>query len=154
MKAPIGGDVTAALRLFEVALRLSQLETHVLAKGSPPLTFRQFRLLGRIIEGHDTITQLGHVATISLPAISESVEGLVQRDLVCRTVHPADGRVATLTLTDAGEEALAIGEKLLAEAAEQLLTGIPDDRRGPLISDLITIDGHVAPLLRRRRHTT
>lgn len=140
-------DVSAALRLFELAPRVTRMENAVLAEVSPPLTFRQFRLLGRIDEGYTTITRLGRVATISMPAISESVEGLVKKSLVRRSVDPNDRRSATLALTEAGAEALAAGEMLLTAAAERLLEDIAKSRRGPLESDLTSIDERVARFL-------
>ena len=149
MEQRTAGDVSAALRLFELAPRITRMENAVLGRGSPPLTFRQFRLLGRIAEGDDTITRLGRFATISLPAISESVEGLVQKGLVRRTADPRDRRTARLDLTDAGVQALAVGGDLLTEAAEQLLMEIAGSRRDRLANDLTAIDRCVADYLRR-----
>ncbi len=149
MEQRTASAVSAALRLFELAPRITRMENAVLGRGAPPLTFRQFRLLGRIAEGDNTITRLGRFAPISLPAISESVEGLVQKGLVRRTADPRDRRTANLELTEAGLEALSVGEELLTEAAEQLLVDIPETRRHGLETDLTAIDGCVADYLRR-----
>ncbi len=142
-------DVSAALRLFELAPRITRLENAVLAGATPALTFRQFRLLTRISQGLTTITQLGRIATISLPAISESVEGLVRKGLVVRTTDPDDRRAVNLALTDEGEEALRTGEELLADAAAQLLEEISPSGRERLTVDLERISERVAEALLR-----
>ena len=140
-------DVTAALRLFELAPRVTRLENAVLADSDPSLTFRQFRLLTRISEGLNTITQLGRIATISLPAISESVEGLVRKGLVVRTTDTNDRRAVNLALTEAGEHARATGEALLAGAAADLLAELSTEARRRLASDLEVVGEHVASAL-------
>lgn len=140
-------DVTAALRLFDLAPRITRLENAVLAESDPSLTFRQFRLLTRIAEGLNTITQLGRIATISLPAISESVEGLVRKGLVVRTTDTNDRRAVNLALTEAGERARAIGGALLAEAAADLLSELSSDARRRLAEDLEVVSERVANAL-------
>ena len=140
-------DVAAALRLFDLAPRVTRLENAVLAESDPSLTFRQYRLLTRISEGLNTITQLGRIATISLPAISESVEGLVRKGLVVRTTDTNDRRAVNLALTEAGEHARAMGESLLADAAADLLAELPADARQRLASDLEVVGERVASAL-------
>lgn len=140
-------DVTAALRLFDLAPRITRLENAVLAESDPSLTFRQFRLLTRIAEGLNTITQLGRIATISLPAISESVEGLVRKGLVVRTTDTNDRRAVNLALTESGEHARLMGGALLADAAADLLAELSSDARRRLAEDLEVVGARVASAL-------
>ena len=112
------------LALFELAPRLTRLENAVLRDVDPPLTFRQYRILRRVAEGRTTLTALGKLATISLPAVSESVEGLVRKGLLHRTADLHDRRAVQLELTPEGEKALARAQELLEEAARDLLAGL------------------------------
>lgn len=145
-------ELTAALRLFELAPRITRLENAVLSESDPSLTFRQFRLLTRIAEGENTITRLGRIATISLPAISESVEGLVRKGLVVRTTDTNDRRAVNLALTEAGERARSLGESLLAKAAADLLAELPMQTRQRLAEDLEAIGDQVAQALLSGQH--
>lgn len=152
MQADDSDDVSAALRLFELAPRLTRLENAVLAAATPSLTFRQYRLLTRIAEGRNTITQLGRTATISLPAISESVEGLVRKGLVVRTTDTNDRRAVNLALTDDGERARANGDRLLHTAAQDLLADLSPAERRRLTGNVHRVADRVAAALVRDQH--
>jgi DNA-binding MarR family transcriptional regulator len=123
------------------------LENEVLRAVSPPLTFRQFRLLERVDQGQTTVTELGRSATITLPAISESVDGLVAKGLLVRRANELDRRESCLSLTDAGRRALKEATGLLAEMAEEALVNVPPARRTALARDLRTITAEVTRAL-------
>lgn len=129
-------DIEAGHALFELAPRLTRLENEVLRSVDPPLTFRQYRLLGRVAAGYTTVTALGRLATITLPAISESVDVLVRRGLLARRANEQDRRESNLHLTETGTRALAQAQGLLAETAERILTGVPGRRRPTLTKDV------------------
>lgn len=129
-------DVEAGHALFELAPRLTRLENAVLRGVTPPLTFRQYRLLQRVAQGHRTVTALGRLATISLPAVSESVDVLVRKRLLERRADERDRRASVLEVTDAGRRALASGDALLAETARRILAEVPDGRRARLATDI------------------
>ncbi len=140
-------DLDAGRALFELAPRLTRLENAVLRDLDPPLTFRQFRLLERVDQGHTTVTQLGTHATITLPAISESVDGLVTKGLLVRTANQRDRRESNLSLTAAGRRALERATTLLGAMAEQSLVDVPLERRATMARDLRTITDEVTRAL-------
>lgn len=139
------------LWLFELAPRLTRLENAVLQDVEPGLTFRQYRILRRVVEGETTITAIGKHATITLPAISESVDGLVRKGLLERHTDARDRRAANLVLTDAGHRALADGQQRLDVLAESILEGMPARRRQQLRRDVSRVRDRVTTLLRDRR---
>lgn len=134
--------------LFELATRLSRLENVVLQDVEPPLTFRQYRMLRRVTEGQVTITAMRQAATLSLAALSESVDGVVRKGLLERRVDESDRRASLLRLTPAGERALADAQRRLDALAEDLLGALDPDRRAELHESASTISGQVAERLR------
>lgn len=107
----------------------------MLRSVDPPLTFRQYRLLERVADGYTTVTALGRLATITLPAISESVDVLVRKGLLDRRANEQDRRESNLYLTPAGTHALEQANAMLADTAQQILTGVPTRRRATLARD-------------------
>lgn len=139
------------LWLFELAPRLTRLENAVLQEVGPALTFRQYRILRRVREGQTTMTAIGQHATISLPAISESVEGLVRKGLLERRTDPTDRRAANLMLTDAGLRTLHQADARLDALSEEILGDLPPQRRERLRREVSRVSGRVTALLRARR---
>lgn len=136
------------LWLFELAPRLTRLENAVLQDVEPSLTFRQYRILRRVLEGETTITAIGRHATITVPAISESVNGLVRKGLLERHTDVRDRRATNLVLTDAGHHALEDAQQRLDVLAEQILEGMPSRRRNQLRRDVSRVRDRVTALLR------
>jgi DNA-binding MarR family transcriptional regulator len=128
-------EIEAGLALLEIAPRLTRLENTVLGELDPPLTFRQYRFLERVSQGHTTITALGRLATITLPAVSESVDVLVRRGLLARSPSERDRRESHLTVTAAGSSALIAAREVLDELAATLLTGVSARRHATLARD-------------------
>ena len=129
-------DRDAGYALFELAPRLTRLENAVLSEVTPPLTFRQYRILQRVAEGRTTVTALGRLATITLPAVSESVDVLVRKGLLERRTSAQDRRASDLLLTEDGVAALRTADRLLTETAGSVLAGVPVERRAALAADL------------------
>ena len=118
---------------------------------TPPLTFRQYRILHRVAEGTTTLTALGRLATVTLPAVSESVDVIVRKNLLRRHTRPEDRRAVFLELTPAGRRALAMAQQLLEEAAEQILAEVPRERRDDLERDVRLVADRVTATLRAGR---
>lgn len=116
-----------AQRLVELGPPLARLLNDLTAVTEPKLTYRQYRILLRVAQGHDSLTQLAQLAAISMAAMSESVEGLSRRGLIDRVVDERDRRRVRLALSDAGEGALR-------RAGEQLGV-LTDDLARTLLAD-------------------
>ena len=118
-------ELDVATLLFQLAPRLTRLENQVLKDSRIPLTFRQYRLLLRVRDGASTLGELRRPSTLTLSAVSESVDGLVQRGLLAREIDPRDRRAVMLTITPQGQEMVGRAAAALSGLAEELLRGIP-----------------------------
>ncbi|OGO19796.1 MAG: hypothetical protein A2Z14_08225 [Chloroflexi bacterium RBG_16_48_8] len=70
------------------------------------ITVDQFHILRRIHKGRDSVSKLAEAKHISRPAISRSVDVMVNKGLVTRTQVPHDRRHVQLALTDEGNALL------------------------------------------------
>lgn len=113
--------------LFELAPRLTRLENALLKELGEPLTFRQYRLLLRVSEGSSTLRELRAPSTLTLAAVSESVDNLVQRELLSRTADALDRRAVTIAITERGSAALAEAAALLDGLSAELVAGLRVD---------------------------
>jgi len=115
--------------LLFAASRLHRLQIEVLADLKQPLTVRQFRILQRVDEGVSSLSDLSKLAHRSLPTTSESVEGLIRRGLITRTVSETDRRAVVLQVTRAGRRALDDGQAHFDRLAANLLAAVPASDR-------------------------
>jgi len=67
------------------------------------ITVGQFHILRRIWRGTNSVSKLADDRHTSRPAISRSVDMLVNKGLVIRTQNPADRRNVLLSLTQEGQ---------------------------------------------------
>src|SRR3954452_385785 len=75
------------------------------AVGEAELSMSQLKVLHNMLDTPElSLKTLGQRLGLSLPAISRSVDGLVQRGLVTRAENAADRRMKTLQITDAGRD--------------------------------------------------
>lgn len=70
------------------------------------ITVEQFHILRHIRKGHATVSELAQVKQISRPAISQSVDALVNKGLIERRPNPVDRRNVQLELTGEGDALL------------------------------------------------
>jgi DNA-binding MarR family transcriptional regulator len=66
------------------------------------ITVEQFHILRHIRRGRDSVSALAKAKDISRPAISRSVDLLVTKGLIVRTIDPQDRRHVKLDLTADG----------------------------------------------------
>ena len=109
-------DASAQL-LVAVAARLSRLHAKVLRNLDIPLTFRQHRTLNRVLGGCTSLSQLAALANLTIPTVSEGVDGLVRRGLMETHTSPTDRRAIVLGVTEAGGAAAAAGDLVLRKVA-------------------------------------
>jgi len=126
--------------LFELAPRLTRLENAVLKALAVPLTFRQYRLLARVQAGSSTLTELRAPSTLTLAAVSESVDGLVQRGLLARQVAVDDRRAVRISITEEGRAAVLDAAAALHELASDLVEDLRTHDAGEvhrLLADVV-----------------
>ena len=133
---PTFGDSTRAVGdvevLVSVAARLNRVSAMVLSSLEVPLTFRQYRTLTRVMSGLSTLRQLAGRANLSIPTVSENVDGLVKRGLMETRASEVDRRAITLHITPAGVAATAAATARLHQFVEYTLAGFDTDGRREL----------------------
>jgi DNA-binding MarR family transcriptional regulator len=96
-------------------------------------------------EGPARVTVLAAAACIGQPAMTELVQRLERQGLVSRVEDPGDGRVALVTVTNAGRALLDDQQRDRRERMAELLTALPAEDEITL-----TLAMHVAlPIIRR-----
>jgi MarR family transcriptional regulator, organic hydroperoxide resistance regulator len=125
--------------LVSASARLNRLYGRVLGQLATPLTFRQHRLLRRVDEGHTSMAALAAFGNLTVPTVSESVEGLVRRGLINRQENPQNRRSILLSLTPSGREAKEAGDAALAAVSDRLLDAVPEEHRPVLHESLAAV---------------
>lgn len=97
-------------------------------------------------QGAQRITTLATAQGVSQPSMTQLVQRLEQRGLVVRGSDPADGRVALVSVTAQGRDALAARRKRSAERIASLLGDLPE-RDVQALADALAA---VLPVMRAR----
>jgi DNA-binding MarR family transcriptional regulator len=85
------------------------------------ISVEQFHILRHIRRGITSVSELAQVKQISRSAISQAVDMLVERGLICRLQNARDRRNIPLELTDSGNQLLdTISEKNRAWMKSQM----------------------------------
>lgn len=111
--------------IVTVSARLNRLHQLILGNLDPRLTFRQYRTLSRVASGYTSLSQLAARANLSLPTVSENVDGLVRRGLLSTSQSELDGRVVILGITDKGRAAVEAADAELRLLMKYLVADIP-----------------------------
>ena len=99
-------------------------------------------------EGPARVTTLAAAARIGQPSMTELVQRLERQGLVTRVGDPQDGRVALVTITNAGRALLDDQRRDRRQRLAELLAALPADDQATL-----TLAMHVAvPIIRRLIH--
>jgi MarR family transcriptional regulator for hemolysin len=108
--------------LMEVIPRaMTVLRTELRSRRGTGLTVPQFRVLIHLRKAEITNKYLAETLGVSVPSMSRLVAGLVERQLVCRTVTKLDRREFKLSLTPAGETLVSdIREKSIQDLAKKI----------------------------------
>jgi MarR family transcriptional regulator, organic hydroperoxide resistance regulator len=125
--------------LVVVAARLRRLNMIVLGALDASLTFGQYRTLGRIAGGATSLSELTAQAGVTLPTMSETVNGLVRRGLIETRQNETDHRSVVLYATESGMAAAAAGDAALRGVIETLTGELSDDQRTELANSLQVI---------------
>jgi DNA-binding MarR family transcriptional regulator len=112
--------------IVAVPARLNRLHQAILGGLEQRLTFRQYRTLSRVASGHTSLSQLAARGNLSLPTVSENVDGLVRKGLLSTSQSELDRRAIVLGITDQGLAALRAADKALQDLVKYLVADIPD----------------------------
>ncbi len=122
--------------LVTVAARLRRLNTIVLGHLAVPLTFRQYRTLTRVLGGDTSLRQLTVRGNLTLPTVSETVDGLARRGLIETRPSEVDRRAIVLSVTELGAAAAAAGDLALREVIDTLTRELSAEKRAELTDSL------------------
>ena len=112
--------------IVAVPARLSRLHQSILGGLEPRLTFRQYRTLSRVANGYTTLSQLAARGNLSLPTVSENVDGLVRRGLLSTSQSELDRRAIVLGITEQGLAAVKAADAALEDLVRYLAADIPE----------------------------
>jgi DNA-binding MarR family transcriptional regulator len=112
--------------IVAVPARLNRLHQSILGSLEPRLTFRQYRTLSRVAGGYTSLSQLAAQGNLSLPTVSENVDGLVRRGLLSTSQSDRDRRAIVLGITDEGLAAVRAADKALQDLVRYLVADIPE----------------------------
>jgi DNA-binding MarR family transcriptional regulator len=79
---------------------------HTIAIQNYDISVEQFHILRHIGKGVDSVSELATIKHISRPAVSQAVNGLVDKGLVARSQEAQDRRYVHLKLTETGNRLL------------------------------------------------
>ena len=96
----------------------------------------QYRVLVHLAEGNVSASALAEWLSVSRPAITTLVDGLVSRGLVSRSSVAGDRRRVDHALTPAGEQALEQADAAVEAALDALADHLPAAKRRRAVEGL------------------
>jgi DNA-binding MarR family transcriptional regulator len=108
------------------AIRALARMARQLERSSGDLNLAHYRVLAAVADGDERASRVADRLALGKPTVSAAVESLTRRGLLSRTDAEEDRRAATLTLTPAGEAALAEVEVGMLERLDALCARTPD----------------------------
>jgi DNA-binding MarR family transcriptional regulator len=134
----------AASLLMRMTPRIAYLQRDALGRLDPPIGLTQYGVLWRVSQGITSLAELRRTSTVTFSTLSEAISGLVDLGLVERRRRARDRRSVELSLTDAGDAAVAAADAAMAAIQHQLTL----DARAPTAAEL---DATWRPIARRAR---
>lgn len=114
--------------------RLARIVDRALADVD--LTMPQYRVLVHLAEGHVSASALADWLSVSRPAITTLVDGLVARGLVNRSAVAGDRRRVDHALTPDGAAALEQADAAVEKALDELADHLPAAQRRRAVEGL------------------
>ncbi len=111
------------------AIRALARVARLLERSSGDLNLAHYRVLSAIAEGSERASRVADRLALGKPTVSAAVESLTKRGLLLREDVAADRRATTLSLTPAGEEALAAVDREMLGYLDELLARTSDPAR-------------------------
>jgi DNA-binding MarR family transcriptional regulator len=111
------------------AIRALARMARLLERSSGDLNLAHYRVLSAVAGGDERASRVAIRLALGKPTVSAAVESLCKRGLLSREDAAEDRRAATLTLTPAGEAALAAVEAEMLGHLRELTDRTPDGAR-------------------------
>jgi DNA-binding MarR family transcriptional regulator len=113
------------------AIRALARMSRVLERSSEGMSLAHYRVLAAVADGDERASLVAARLALGKPSVSAAVDALTKRGLLARSDVERDGRAAALSLTPAGETALAEVEAEMLARVTRLADRTPD-REGVL----------------------
>ncbi len=141
------GPALSAREVLEtIPLIMRVIRSEMRRHRMPGLSVPQFRTLALLRrQAGSSLSQSAEHIGLTLPAMSQLVDGLVARGLVLRRASAADRRRVTLTLTPAGRRVLAEARRHTQAALASLLTRVGPAERETVVRAMRILRGAAAP---------
>jgi DNA-binding MarR family transcriptional regulator len=131
------------------AVRALARVSRVLERAGGELNLAHYRVLSAVASGDERASRIAARLALGKPAVSAAVDALTQRGLLVRTGLDPDQRVATLSLTPAGEVVLERFQAAMVERIDDLCARTPDP--AVVMRALVWLDGALDAALADRR---
>lgn len=137
------GPIFLGSRLKRLAERMQAGAARIITEAGLPLQPAQMPLLAALDRGPLTVGQLVEAVGASQPGVTRAVGQLVALGLVA-SARGEDQRRRTLSLTPAGEAAMARVKLRIWPRVGPAVTGILDPLSGPLLDQIAAIEAALA----------
>jgi DNA-binding MarR family transcriptional regulator len=125
--------VSYVVARLERAIRQA-IQERVREFGLTTLQYTTLSVLGA--RGELSNAQLARRSYMTPQSMSEVIEALEARGLIERSPHPNHRRVLPARLTDEGRRVLAVCDRAVDEAEEEMMAGLDADQRRALLDAL------------------
>jgi len=119
-----------------------------------PLSPAGYRVLSWLSMGSSAAAVLAEKLAVSRPTVTLVVDGLQARGLVERTADDNDRRRVTISMTPAGEAALAAADAMVAGRLEEILGPLGPDTAASIVNALEQLQGALRDDRERRHRRT
>jgi MarR family transcriptional regulator, lower aerobic nicotinate degradation pathway regulator len=119
-----------------------------------PLSPAGYRVLSWLSMGSSAAAVLAEKLAVSRPTVTLVVDGLQARGLVERTADDNDRRRVTISMTPAGEAALATADAMVASRLEEILGPLGPDTAAGIVTALERLQGALRDDRERRHRRT
>jgi len=145
------GEFLSAFDAFAQAVRRARGVP--IANGDRDLTLSQYALLAPLTERHAArVRELAADAGITAPTATRILDALERRGIVRRTRSSEDRRGVTVTLTQAGREALGSQAEWLRSRQQAFFSNLPPEERELAPDLLMRLAGLIEDLAAGPRH--
>jgi DNA-binding MarR family transcriptional regulator len=127
---------TGATELVDVVNLVMQAVWADMRRSARPIEPTQWATLRLVSTGPWTVSELARHKAVSLPTMSKSVDMLVRRGWVERSVGEADRRQTVVRLTSAGRQVLADCRRQVEDLLSAKLASLSDEDRDDLAASL------------------
>ena len=135
-----GESQRAARELLHVAMLVMRSVAAEMRRSRPPLAPPQVGTLMRLSNGACTVSELARHQAVSLPTMSRSVDMLVRRKLLERTVDEQDRRQMRVRLTREGKDVVADVWRRSERHVGRILADLSVDERRPVVVALDALE--------------